>query len=122
MTPIWVRVVGALGIAWNALGVVSYLGHVGVLAPMGPAVQMPALVTAAYAIGVFAAVIGCIGIVLSQRWSAAVLWISLAGLIVDWGWVLTQTSEGSLPLGATVLIVAFLLAVIAQAKVARRAG
>lgn len=114
-TPLWLRLVGALGVAWNLLGVWSYLVHVG-LAPSPPDVpriDMPALITAAYAIGVFGAVIGCLGLLLARRWAAPVLIASLFGLIMDWSWAFTNSSEASVPLGATVLLLSATLAALA---------
>lgn len=120
-TPLWLRLVGALGIAWNLLGVWSYLVHVG-LAPSPPDMPqsaMPPLVTAAYAIGVFGAVIGCLGLLLGRRWAAPVLVVALIGLVIDWGWVFAYSDQASVPLGATVLVVAAALAAIST-NAARR--
>jgi uncharacterized membrane protein len=115
-TPVWIRIVGALGIAWNALGVISYLAFVGIMAPMEPQpeVAMPMLVHAGYAVGVFGAVLGCLGLALAKRWATPVLWLSFIGLVIDWGWVFTATSQGSVPLGAAVLVVSLALALLAN--------
>jgi ABC-type lipoprotein release transport system permease subunit len=114
--PVWVRAVAVLGILWNAVGIYSYLGHVGVVQAMGPPpdVAMPMLVTAAYAIGVFGAVLGCLGLALLQRWARPVLWVSFVGLVIDWGWVFLVSGQWSLALGATVLIIALALALLAD--------
>jgi hypothetical protein len=105
--PPWLRVVGALAVAWNAVGVFSYLHHVGlVTGPQPVASGMPPGVTAAYAVGVFGAVAGSVALLLTSRWARPLLVISLAGLIVDWSWILTSSNGGSVPLGLTVLAVA----------------
>jgi hypothetical protein len=113
--PAWLRIIGGLAAAWTAIGVYSYLHHVG-LAPgdMPRAVGMPPLVTAAYAIGVFGGVAGSLGLALARRWAVPLLWLSLAGLVIDWGWVFTVDKGGSVMLGATVLAVATGLAVLAS--------
>lgn len=114
--PVWLRAVGVVGIAWNAIGVVSYLGHVGLMQPMGPPpdTQMPAIVTATYALGVFGAVLGCLGLILLKRWANPVMWISFIGLVIDWGWAFSATSRASVSLGVTVLTVALALALLAR--------
>jgi uncharacterized membrane protein len=106
--PVWLRIVGVLGIVWNAIGVVSYLGHVGLMEPMGPPPEqpMPAIVTGSYAIGVFGAVLGCLGLALARRWARPVLWVSFIGLVVDWGWIFLVTQQWSFALGASVLVLA----------------
>lgn len=105
--PRWLRVVGALALAWNAIGVLSYLHHVGLVTGSQPTpAGMPPWVTAAYAIGVFGAAAGSLGLMLAARWALPTLVISLAGLIVDWTWILRNDDGGSAPLGITVLAVA----------------
>lgn len=117
--PRWLRVVGAIAIAWNAIGVLSYLHHVGlVTGPQPVPVGMPSWVTAAYAIGVFGAVAGSLGLLLARRWALPTLVISLAGLAIDWGWILTSDDGGSVPLGVTVLAVA--MALVALVMLASR--
>jgi hypothetical protein len=114
-TPRWLRVVGAIAVAWNAIGVLSYLHHVGlVTGPQPVPVGMPPWVTAAYAIGVFGAVTGSLGLLLARRWALPTLVISLAGLVIDWAWILTYDDGGSVPLGLTVLAVAMGLVAIAS--------
>ena len=112
--PMWLRLIGVVGILWNTLGVVSYLGYVGVIASMdgNPPVDMPLVAHAGYAVGVFAAVIGCLGLALAQSWARPLLWISLVGLVLDWGWVFGWSGQGVVPLGVAVLVVAFLLALL----------
>lgn len=114
--PMWLRLTGVVGILWNSLGVVSYLGYVGVMASMDgtPRSDMPLIAHAGYAVGVFAAVIGCLGLALAQLWARPVLWISFVGLVLDWGWVFGWSGQGVVPLGVAVLIVALLLALLAD--------
>jgi hypothetical protein len=112
--PGWLRIVGGLAVVWNLFGVVSYLTHVGLIPGPEPVPStMPPLVTAAYATGVFAAVAGSLGLLLGRRWAVPLLWLSLAGLIIDWGWIFANASDASVPLGASVLAVSALLALLA---------
>jgi hypothetical protein len=119
-TPYWLRIVGALAIAWNAIGVWSYLGYVGLVPSMGPAgATMPALITAAYATGVFAALAGSIGLLLGRRWALPLFVVSLIGLIVDWGWVFRHGAEAETGLGITVLVGAVVFVVLARLAAAK---
>lgn len=121
-TPLWFTIVGVVALLWNLVGVCFYLGSVGVLGP--PFVQegqpvSPSWVTAAYAIGVFGGAIGSLGLALHQRWARGLLWVSLVALIVDWGWVFVNFGSVALPLGLTVLVIAALLAWLANKGVAK---
>ncbi len=111
--PMWFWIVSALALLWNLIGVYSYLAEVGVFGEAarvpGPWQTMPAWVTAAYATGVFGAVIGVVGLLLRQRWARLVLLISLVALIVDWGWVFFASGAGIQPLGVAVLVISALL-------------
>ncbi len=121
--PGWLRIVGVVALLWNLIGVCFYLGQVGVLGPPfvqeGAPTSMPVWVTAGYAIGVFGGAIGSLGIALLKAWARPVLWLSLVGLIVDWGWVFASFGSATLPLGLTVLVIAALLVWLAQKAVAR---
>lgn len=108
-----VRVIGVLGILWNLGGVASYLGYVGVTGG-APEQSMPAWVTGAFAIAVWAGLLGSIGLALLQRWAGTVLWLSAAGAVVDWGWVFAYGKDASAPLGVAVIVVAIVLAVVAD--------
>ncbi len=117
MSPTTVRLIGVVAIIWNLMGVASYLAHVGLFGdaarpPEGDA-EMPMLITAAYAIGVFGAVIGSVGLAMLKSWAKPLLWLSFAALVIDWGWVFMYSGAGSIPLGAAVLVIALALALVA---------
>ena len=119
MTVKIVRIVGALGVLWNLVGVASYLAHVGMFGPKAAApplggALMPTVITAAFAIAVFGGVAGSIGLALVKPWARPVLWISFVAAVVDWGWVFGFSGAASVPLGAAVLAIALALALVAQ--------
>jgi hypothetical protein len=119
----WVRAVGVLATLWNAIGVLNYLAHVGVISIGGPPpgdVTMPAAVTACFAVGVFAGVAGSIGLAMLARWARPLLWLSWLGTVIDWIWVFGWSGSASVPLGITVLLLATLFAIVAE-WAARRA-
>jgi hypothetical protein len=109
-----IRATGVVAALWNGFGVFTYLAHVGLVGGAPTAAAMPAWVTAAYAIGVFAGLGGAIGLALARRWARPVLWVSLVALVVDWGWVLGVGNGGSVAIGVTVLAVAVLLVAVAE--------
>ena len=111
-----VRIVGALGALLNAAGVYAYLEYVGVVGTAAPASEpsMPPVITSAFAIAVFGGIIGSVGLLLLQPWARPMLWISFVASVVNWGWVLTQSAEASVPLGVTVIVVSLLLALTSE--------
>lgn len=93
--PVWFWAAASLGLAWNVFGIVQYLGTAGTDAAGFEASGLtaeqaqvmaaaPAWLTAAFAIGVFGGVIGCIGLLLRRRWSKLVLGLSLVAYVLLW--------------------------------------
>lgn len=124
MSPTTVRVIGFLAVLWNLVGVASYLAHAGMFGdaarPPEGSVAMPAAVTAAFAIAVFAGVLGSLGLALLKSWAKPVLWLSFAATLVNWGWVFLYSDVASIPLGVAVLVIALALVLIAgRAPLAR---
>jgi hypothetical protein len=121
--PTWFWLAVGLGLLWNLIGVAFYLGHVGVLS--GPFAtppglrEMPSYALAAFAIGVWGSVLGSILMLMRNRLARPLLWIALAALIVDWGWVFYGSGQGVTPMGLWVLTVALLLAILSQVAVKR---
>ena len=94
--PAWFRLLALLFVAWNLVGVYMYLHSVGLFGdPMADlseaqrvaAESIPAAVTAAFAIGTLAGLIGSVGLLLRKRWAWPVLLVSLAALVVLEGWI-----------------------------------
>ncbi|MES2754587.1 MAG: hypothetical protein V4659_07980 [Pseudomonadota bacterium] len=114
-----VRAVGVVGALFNLGGVQAYLAHVGMFGPDAAAVPagspaLPVWVTSAFAIAVFAGVIGSVGLALLKRWARPVLWTAFVASVLNWGWVLTYSAAASVSLGVSVIVVSLLLAVVAQ--------
>lgn len=93
-TPAWFRIVAAIAVLWNLMGVWQYLSFVGVVPMMRELTAeeaaliggAPAWYTAAFAIAVFAGIAGAVGLLLARAWARPVLVVSLVGLIVQFGW------------------------------------
>lgn len=108
--------IAGLALLWEGIGVASYLGQVYGATEMTAAQQqlvgaMPAWVTGAYAIAVFAGAVGAIGLILRRRWARLFFIVSLIAAMVQFSW--TFTAGRALDLlggGAAVLPIFILLA------------
>ncbi len=90
--PIWFWVISIIALLWNIMGVAAYLGQAYMtdeaLAALPEADQnfynnMPAWVTAAFAIAVFGGTLGCIGLVLKKKWATMILLVSLIAVLAQ---------------------------------------
>jgi len=90
--PVWFWIISIVGLIWNLLGVVAYLGQAYMtdeqLALLPEADQnwynnVPAWVTAAFAIAVFAGTLGCIALLLRKRWAVPLFMLSLIGVLAQ---------------------------------------
>ena len=88
-------IIGVLALAWNAMGVYMYLMNVYLseeaFAQMSEAEQtlyenIPAWVTGAFAIAVFAGFLGSIGLLLKKKWAAPLFALSLIALVIHQGY------------------------------------
>lgn len=130
MRTLWIA--AAAGAAWNAYGVVQWLATLGA-APdtmrMGGLnatqaalyASLPPWMTAAFAIGVFGGLLGCIALAWRRRWSVPLLVASLAGYVAlfagDAWFGLFAAIPGQLAILSVVLLIAG--ALLAAALVAR---
>jgi hypothetical protein len=122
--PLWFRVAAGLGLAWNAYGVLQYLGSeratpaslitAGMTAQQAAVMTgYPTWMTAAFAIGVFAGLAGC-GLLLMRRKAALpVFAVSLAGYVALYIGDATQGVFAAM--GAPQVIILSLVVAIAAA-------
>ena len=87
--PAWLRLVGGLGLLWNLFGAYQYLMTVGAVPGRVEAAAgaMPAWVTGAFAIAVFAGALGCLGLMMLKRWSKLLLLVSLLAVVAMDVWI-----------------------------------
>jgi hypothetical protein len=95
--PGWLRIAALIAIVWNLFGVFMYLHSVGVFgdpmadldaAQRAAAESLPPAITAAFAIGTFAGLIGSVGLLLRKSWAWPVLFVSMIALIALETWIL----------------------------------
>lgn len=88
--PVWFWIVSVLALLWNLMGVSAYLADAfmkeEIMATYTDAQRIifetqPSWLTAAYAIGVFAGTIGCIGLLVRKNWAKPMLIISLVAVL-----------------------------------------
>lgn len=85
-------IISVLALLWNIMGVAAYLGQAymtdEVLKTLSEGEQsyyenVPAWVTGAYAIAVFAGVFGCVGLLMRKNWATILFVISLIAVIIQ---------------------------------------
>lgn len=128
--PAWFRLLAVLGLAWNAFGVYIYLTKVGTfgdpLASLDPphrelALSAPNWVTGAFAIAVFAGLIGTLLLVMLKRLAKPLLVLSLLAVLVQCAWIVGMSNaravEGNMAfvMPGLVTAVAILLVWLAMA-------
>ena len=130
--PKWYLPVSIVALLWNLMGCAAYLSDVMLspadIAAMDAANQTlynsrPAWAVAATAVAVWGGAAGCLGLILRKRWSAVLLELSLAGVIVqDIGlFILSGVDPGSfvLAMQGLVLLIAIGLVVLSRRAIAR---
>jgi hypothetical protein len=108
--PAWLRIVAALGLVWNCFGIYNYLLTVGVVGGRPSAAGgMPAWVTGAFAIAVFAGALGCLGLLMLKRWSKLLFVLSLLAVLAVDLWTFALSGMGGLmtsaEMGVTIAVV-----------------
>lgn len=132
--PGWFRLLSLLGLLWNAFGVYMYLRSVGTFgdplagldAPHQALAQsVPGWVTAAFAIAVFAGLLGSLFMVAGKRLAGSLLTLSLLAVIVQSAWIIlfsaARAVEGALAVAMPgfIILIAILLVWAAARGIAR---
>jgi hypothetical protein len=129
--PKWYLPVSILALLWNLMGCAAYLSDVMLtaddIAAMDATQQAlynsrPAWAVAATAVAVWGGAAGCLGLILRKRWSAVMLELSLAGVIVqDIGlFILSGVNPGTfvMVMQGLVLLIAIGLVVLSRRAIA----
>lgn len=131
--PKWYLPVSLLALLWNLMGCAAYLSDVMLtaddIAAMDATQQAlynsrPAWAVAATAVAVWGGAAGCVGLIMRKRWSAVLLELSLAGVIVqDIGlFILSGVNPGGfvMAMQGFVLLIAILLVVLSRKAISRQ--
>lgn len=112
--PVWFWIVSVIALLWNAMGVKQYLDQAYQTESWRSTLtdeqleiisNFPSWLTAAFAIAVFAGLLGSLGLLLRKKWAYMLFLLSLIAVIVQMGHVLIQGYfEG---IGMTISIIAF---------------
>ena len=114
-------IIGGLALLWNLIGVASYIMNVTMseeaLAALPEAEQalytsVPTLVTSAFAIAVFAGLLGCVLLLMRKSLAYPVFIISLVAIVIQAGYNLFLSSALEV-LGATAAILPILIVTVA---------
>jgi hypothetical protein len=116
-TPGWYRLLSGLGLLWNGFGVYMYLKSVGMLGDpltgLDPAHaelarSVPGWVRGAFAIAVFAGLLGSLCMVAGKRLASPLLLVSLVAVAVQSAWIVLASNaravEGAMALAMPGLI------------------
>ena len=121
--PGWYWAVALAARVWNGFGCFMYLSQVGMdpaeMAKL-PQVQqevwraMPAWAIGAYAIAVWVGLLGAIGLLLRRPWARLAFGVSLAGVVVQFGWTFLGTPILARMGGSAAVFPAFIFFVAAS--------
>ncbi len=103
--PAWFWIISVVALLWNLLGAMAYLAQAFITdegKAMLPADQLellentPAWATAAFAIAVWAGILGCISLLVRKKWARPVLLLSLFGILVQMSYAFFMTNAAEI--------------------------
>lgn len=112
--PIWYWILSVVALIWNAMGVNAYLQQayntdsyreMYSQEQQEIAANLPAYVTAAFALAVFCGALGSLLLLLRKKFAVTLFYISLVAVIVQMGYLLINGYASSIPM--TVMIIVF---------------
>jgi hypothetical protein len=112
--PVWFWIVSVIALLWNAMGVKQYLGQAYQTDSWRSALtdeqfemisNFPVWLTAAFAIAVFAGLLGSLGLLLRKKWAYMLFVLSLIAVIAQMGYILIQGHFDGI--GMTISIIVF---------------
>lgn len=90
--PVWFWIISVIALLWNAMGVNAYIQQayktdsfkaMYTEEQLDMIANTPAWATAAFAVAVFAGILGCLGLLLRKKWAKSLFLLSLLGIIVQ---------------------------------------
>ncbi len=128
-TPKWYMPVSILALVWNLIGVMAFFDEISkspeVMAALPPAERalydnQPLWAVIAFAVAVFAGLIGSLGLVMKKRWALPTLILSIAALLIQMfhSLVIAQIADvygpNSLLMPILLIVIAFMLVRVAR--------
>lgn len=116
--PVWFWIVSVLGLIWNGMGVYHYLSQAYqteswkanyTAEELEIMANFPAWLTAAFAIAVFAGVLGCLALLIRKKWAHGLLTLSLLAVIVQMGYLFSQGHVKDMVISILVIVFAIVL-------------
>lgn len=95
--PVWFWVIAVVAVLWNAMGVFAYISDVTMTPEAAAALPQaqqemraatPSWVTGAYAVAVFAGLLGALCLLLRKSWAVPLFGVSLAAVVLQMGYVI----------------------------------
>jgi hypothetical protein len=126
----WFWIAVSVALIWNLLGTAAYLSEAFGMAQSDAhrdlIIARPWWATGAYALAVFGGVVGCIALLVRNRWALPVLLASFVALLVQQAWnfagsgVAIVREGSSIGFAGAVVLVSFGLVSLAWAALQRR--
>ena len=127
--PIWFWVVSVIALIWNAMGVNAYLQQaydtesyraMYSAEQLEIAANMPAWLTAVFAIAVFSGTIAALGLLLRKSWAVKLWVLSLIAVILQMGYTLINGYESDMIM--TIMIIVFALVFVWFSRMCKAKG
>lgn len=122
--PVWFWIVSGLALLWEGMGCYAYLMQVTMNAkdlaqlPEGQRQMweaMPIWVVGAYAVAVWAGLLGAVALLMRRQWAKPMFLLSLIGVLIQFGWAFLvagaaeKIGTGAYALPAAIIAIAVLL-------------
>ncbi|MBD0822749.1 hypothetical protein [Aestuariibaculum marinum] len=127
--PFWFWVVSVIALLWNIMGVDQYIGQAYktdrwkasmTTEQIELASTLPSWLTAAFAIAVFTAAIGSLGLLLRKKWAYSLLLISFVAVIIQMGYFLFSGHSDNLGMTISIIVFAAFLVWFSKKAVSKR--
>ena len=127
--PLWFWVVSVIALLWNIMGVDQYIGQAYKtdrwLSTMTDeqlemASNFPAQLTGVFAVAVFAATIGSLGLLLRKKCSYPLFIISLIAVIIQMGCALLQGPSDDIAMTISIIVFALFLVWFSKKAVSKQ--
>jgi len=126
--PIWFWIVSVIALLWNAMGVNQYLGQAYQTESWRAALtdeqfemvtNFPSWLTAAFAIAVFAGILGSFALLLRKKWAYSLLVLSLIAVLIQMGYILIKGHYDGIEMTISIIVFAIFLVWFSKKSVSK---